>query len=72
VLPEVGEILFHSGSPHLVPTMTWRYWEPRSVTKLRVLPVPFNVASKEEEDAPAISSTVKVSQWDGLLHGEFS
>lgn len=62
-LPEVGEILFHNGSSQLVPTMTWQYWEPRTVTKLRVLPVPFNIIS--EEDTPAISSTtIKVRYID--------
>ena len=39
-LPEAGEILFHSGSGQQMPAMTWRYCEPRAVTKLQTCPSP--------------------------------
>ena len=60
-LPLAGEILFHSGGSVMVPTMTWQYWEPRAVSKVHLLPIPLTITN--EEDAPVISSSIRVSQY---------
>lgn len=49
-VPLPGNIVFHHGNGGFPPTMTWQYGEPRAITKLYVLPVPFTITT--EEDAP--------------------
>ena len=49
-MPLPGNIVFHHGNGGAPPTMTWQYGEPRAITKLYVLPVPFTITT--EEDAP--------------------
>ena len=49
-VPQPGNIVFHHGNGATPPTMTWQYGEPRAITKLYVLPVPFTITT--EEDAP--------------------
>ena len=49
-MPQPGNIVFHLGSGVVPPTMTWQYGEPRAITKLYILPVPFTITT--EEDAP--------------------
>ena len=49
-VPLPGNIVFHHGNGGILPTMTWQYGEPRAITKLSVLPVPFTITT--EEDAP--------------------
>ena len=49
-VPLPGNIVFHHGNGGVPPTMTWQYGEPRAITKLYILPVPFTITT--EEDAP--------------------
>ena len=48
-LPNAGEVRFHSCADSNTATMTWRYSEPRVISKLRVNPVPFT-SSQEFDD----------------------
>lgn len=48
--PDLGEIVFHLGSQDTVATMAWHYQEPRAITNVKVLPVPFSITT--EEDVP--------------------
>jgi hypothetical protein len=45
-LPEAGFIKFCSadGSEGVMPTMTWKYGEPRCITQISTMPVPFDVS----------------------------
>ncbi len=42
-MPVAGEIVFHLGDSS--PMMTWCYQEPRALTHMTVLPLPFSVTS---------------------------
>ena len=55
-----GEIVFHNGSPALVPSMTWQYWEPRAVSRLHMLPIPLPVS--HQENSPIAWSSLKVGR----------
>ena len=48
--PQPGNIVFHHGNGAVPPTMTWQYGEPRAITKMYILPVPFTITT--EDDAP--------------------
>lgn len=39
--PKVQEIIFNRASSNQPASMTWRYPEPRALTKIEVSPVPF-------------------------------
>ena len=45
-----GEVFFSLGCQDSVTSMMWHYREPRALTKLSILPVPFSFTS--EADAP--------------------
>ena len=49
-VPSPGEIFFSQGTEDNVTSMSWHYREPRALTKLAFLPVPFSFTS--EEDTP--------------------
>ena len=48
--PDLGEIVFHLGTQDTVATMAWHYHEPRTITNLKILPVPFSITT--EDDVP--------------------
>ena len=48
--PQPGEVFFSLGSHDGTASMAWQYREPRAITKLSILPVPFSFTS--ESDAP--------------------
>ena len=48
--PDLGEIVFHLGTQDTVATMAWHYREPRTITNLKILPVPFSITT--EDDVP--------------------
>ena len=54
IQPSPGEVRFFTGidssDRRHSPSMIWCYKEPRYITKIHVLPVPFEITS--EEDCP--------------------
>lgn len=45
--PKAHEILFGRASANKPASMTWRYPEPRAITKIEVSPVPFQNSDQE-------------------------
>ena len=61
-IPRPGEILFQMGDRENSPGMAWCYREPRAVTHLLLLPVPFSITT--EGDAPTdIKVRRELQQW---------
>ena len=58
--PLPGEIFFSLGLHDDETSMSWHYGEPRAITRLFVLPVPFSLTS--EEDAPVDIKVMRLTQ----------
>lgn len=48
---EPNQIVFSSEEDHVTPVMTWCYTEPRIITELYVMPVPFYIPEELKESA---------------------
>jgi len=46
LLPDFGEILFHTRAESGCSSMTWKYREPRVINGLSVMPVPFSISAE--------------------------
>jgi len=46
LLPDVGEILFHTDMESGCSSMTWKYREQRVIDRLSVMPVPFSISAE--------------------------
>lgn len=43
-LPLTYQVVFWSGQVSVAPTMAWKYPQPRALTKLHLMPIPFKVS----------------------------
>lgn len=43
-LPLTYQVAFWSGQVPIAPTMAWKYPQPRALTKLHLMPIPFKVS----------------------------
>jgi len=46
LLPDFGEILFHTDMDNGCSSMTWKYREQRIIDGLSVMPVPFSISAE--------------------------
>ena len=45
MLPDYGEIVFHTDMENGLSSMTWKYREQRIIDRLSVMPVPFSISA---------------------------
>ncbi|XP_035210201.1 vacuolar protein sorting-associated protein 13B-like isoform X2 [Stegodyphus dumicola] len=65
--PKAHEIVFNRASPNQPASMTWRYPEPRALTKIHVSPVPFQCEEgKLSEDTQVL--TCYLQFWNSAHH----
>jgi len=46
LLPDIGEIVFHTDMENGCSSMTWKYEEQRIIDGLFVMPVPFSISAE--------------------------